>query len=260
MTSIQMVWLGVNVVASAIAACYGMLAVHMWLRSRSVLGRVSPETEETLRTLLEVSRQKEGLKLVRLVLVYGGLGAFIVVIAAREWLGLLMAASPFALIKWMDIRTNTAPVALILGTSSHSSIRRQRTIKRRLSPLRVISLLDAEVPWDPSLANEMALDSFRTTNEDDWWLVIQRLMEIAPILALDTAAETSGVHQEARHILSTDLCCKCLFLTPPDGPTLILDRLLPGSGLQSHDLMIAWYEEAPRVIAALVVKLRRKRG
>jgi hypothetical protein len=260
MTSIQMVWLGVNVVASAIAACYGMLAVHMWLRSRSVLGRVSPETEETLRTLLEVSRQKEGLKLVRLVLIYGGLGAFIVVIAAREWLGLLMAASPFALIKWMDIRTNTAPVVLILGTSSYSSIRRQRTIKRRLSPLRVISLLDVEVPWDPSLTNEMALDSFRTTNEDDWWLAIQRLMEIAPILALDTAAETSGVHREARHILSSDLWGKCLFLTPPDGSAPVLNRHLTDAGLQKHDLMIAQYEQASRVLAGLVVELQRKRG
>jgi hypothetical protein len=196
----------------------------------------------------------------RLTLFYGGLGAFVIAIAAREWLGLLVAAAPFVMIAWMEIRTVTAPVALILGTSNHSSIKRQRTVKHRLSPLRVVSLLDVDVPWDPSLAQEMALDCFRTTNEDDWWLVITRLMDIAPILAIDAAAETAGVLREGRYILGTDLARKCLFLTPPDGSTPILDRLLPMPGVQRQELRIVHYEKAPRVIAAMTVQLGRRRS
>ncbi len=256
----QVLWIGSAAATSVIAAYYGVLAAYMWLRSRSVLDPTPREAHETLRKLLDVSRQGNRLMLTRLALFYGGLGALVVAIAAREWLGLVVAAAPFVLIAWMDVRTTTAPVALILGTSTHSSIKRQRAIKLRLSPLRVVSLLDVDVPWDTSLASEMALDCFRTTNEDDWWLVITRLMEIAPILAIDAAAETAGVLREGRYILGTDLTRKCLFLVPPDGSAPVLERLLPMPGVRRQDLRIVHYDEAPGAIAAMGVQLGQRRG
>lgn len=256
----QMLWIALAAATSMAAAYYGVLATHMWLRSRSVLGPMPREAHETLRRLLDVSRQGDGLRLARLTLFYGGLGALVVAIAAREWLGLVVATAPFVLIAWMDIRTTTAPVALILGTSTHSSIKRQRAIKHRLSPLRVVSLLDVDVTWDTRIAREMTLDCFRTSNEDDWWLVITHLMDVVPILAIDAAAETAGVLREGRHILGADLARKCLFLTPPDGYAPILDCLLPMPGVQRQDLRIVHYEEAPRAIAAMVVQLGQRRA
>jgi len=212
-----------------------------------------------MRRLLDISSQGKSLILTRLTLFYGGLGLFVVAIAAREWLGIIVAIVPFVLIAWMEIRTTTLPIVLVLGTSTHSSILRQRTIKYRLSPLRVVSLLDVDVPWDTSLANEMTLDCFRTTNEDDWWLVITRMMEIAPILVIDTAAETHGVHTECQHILKTGLWRKCLFLTPPDGSAPILDHLLPIPGVERSDLKIVRYEDVPQVIALMASELRQRR-
>ena len=257
----QLLWVGLAAATSMVAAYYGVLAARIWLRSRSLLGGpISREARNTLRRLLDVSRQGNGLRLARLTLFYGGFSALVVAIAAREWLGLVVAAAPFVLIAWMDVRTTTVPVALILGTSTHSSIKRQRAIKHRLSPLRVVSLLDVDVPWDTSLSGEMALDCFRTTNEDDWWLVITRLMDIAPILAIDAAAETAGVLREGRHILGADLTRKCLFLTPPDGSTPILDRLLPMPGVQRRDLRIVYYEEAAHAIAVMAAQLGRRRA
>lgn len=255
----QMLWIGLAAASSMVAACYGLLAVHIWLRSRAVLGfMMPPDVRMTLRKLLDVSRQGDGLRLMRLTLFYGGLGALVIAITAREWLGLVVAATPFLVIAWMDVRTTTAPVAVLLGTSTHSSVRRQRAIKHRLSPLRVVSLLDVDVPWDTGLSSEMALDCFRTTNEDDWWLVITRLMDIAPILAIDAAAETEGVLREGRHILGTDLWQKCLFLTPPDGSAPVLDRLLPMSGVQRRELRIVRYEEAAHTLALMVAQLGRR--
>ena len=253
----QVLWVGSAATTSVIAAYYGMLAAHIWLRSRSLLGPTSPETHKTLRKLLEVSRQGRGLTVTRLTLFYVGLGMFVVTIAAREWIGLLVAVAPFVLIAWMNVRTTTMPVALILGTSTHSSIRRQRAIKRRLSPLRVVSLLDVDVPWDTSLANEVSLDCFRTTNEKDWWVVITRLMEITPVLAIDAAAETAGVLREGQYILGADLWRKCLFLTPPDGSAPILDHLLPMPGVQRQELRIVRYEEAVQTSAMMVAQLGR---
>lgn len=254
----QVLWLGSAATTSVIAACYGVLAAHLWLRSRSVLGPIRPETRETLHRLLAISQQGNDLTLTRLTLFYGGLGVLVVAVAAREWPGLIVAVAAFVLIWWMDVRTTTPPVVLILGASTHSSIRRQRAIKRRLSPLRVVSLLSVEVPWDTRLANEMRLDCFRTTNEDDWWLVITRLMEITPILAIDTAAETTGVLREGRYIFAADLWRKCLFLSPPDGSAPILDRLLPIPGVQQQDLRIVRYEEAAQASATMAAQLGRR--
>jgi len=260
MTLSQAVW-AMSAAATSVFACwYGVGATQMWLRTRAMLGPLSSEVHKTLRQLLDVSRQGEGLKLTRITLLYIGIAALVVAIAAREWLGLVVSTAPFVLIAWMDIRTTTAPVALILGTSTQSSIRRQRAIKRRLSPLRVVSLLNVDVPWDKPLAIEMSLDCFRTTNEDDWWLVVTRLMEIAPVLAIDAVAETSGVLREGRHILGTNLWQKCLFLTSPDGSAPVLDRLLPMSGVQRRNLRIVRYEEAAHVIAAMVAQLGRRRA
>jgi hypothetical protein len=256
----QVVWMVLAAAVSTVAAYYGVLAAHMWLRSRAVLGPMPPDVSVTLRRLLDVSRQGDGLKLMRLTLFYGGLGVLVVVVVAREWIGLVVAATPFVLIAWMDVRTTTVPVALVLGTSTHSSIKRQQAIKLRLSPLRVVSLLDVDLPWDTSLASEMALDCFRTTNDDDWWLVITRLMNIVPILAIDAAAETAGVLREGRHILGADLRWKCLFLTPADGSAPILDNLLPMPGVQRQDLRMVHYEEAPRAIAAMLVQLAQRRS
>jgi hypothetical protein len=256
----QALWLGLAAIALVIAAYYGMIAAHMWLRSRFMLGPTHQVVRKTLRRLLDVSRQGNRLKLTRLTLFYGGLGIFLVAIAAREWLGIIVAIAPFVLIAWMDVRTTTLPVTLIIGTSTHSSIRRQRTIKHKLSPLRVVSLLDVDIPWDTNLANRMALDCFRTTNEDDWWLVITMLMEMTPILAIDAAAETVGVLREGRHILGTDLWRKCLFLSPPDGAAPLLDRLLPMPGVQRGELRIVHYEEAAHACAIMVDQLGRRRA
>ena len=255
----QVLWTASAAITSVVACWYGVLATHMWLRSRVVLGPMPSEAHETLRRLVDVSRQGDRLKLTRVTLLYGGIGALVVAIAAREWLGVVVTVAPFVLIAWMDVRTTTAPIVLILGTLTHSSIRRQRAVKHRLSPLRVVSLLDVDVPWDTSLANEMTLDCFRTTNENDWWLVITRLMEIAPILVIDAAAETAGVLREGRHILGADLWRKCLFLTPPDGFAPVLDRLLPMPGVQRRDLRVVRYEEAAHAIAVMVARLGQRR-
>ncbi|MBN1569127.1 MAG: hypothetical protein JXA73_14855 [Acidobacteria bacterium] len=255
----EMLWTATAAVTSVVACWYGVITTHMWLRSRLVLGPLPSEAHETLRRLLDVSRQGDSLKLTRITLLYSGIGALLVAIAAREWLAVIVSAAPFVLIAWMNVRTTTAPIVLMLGTSTHSSIRRQRAIKYRLSPLRVVSLLDVDVPWDPSLANEMTLDCFRTTNEDDWWLVITRLMDIAPVLVIDAAAETTGVLREGRHILGADLWRKCLYLTPPDASAPVLDRLLPMPGVQRRDLRVVGYEQAADAIAAMVAQLGQRR-
>lgn len=247
--------IGTTLLFVVILVSYGFLGVHTLLRTHAVLGPVSIDIREAVRRLLEVLREGRNWTLIRIVLLYVGLGGLLVALLAREWLGAVVATTTFTLIWWLRVRTVTPPVVLLLGTSTVTAIKRQRDIKRYVSPLRVVSLLDIDVPWDPSLTHEMSLDCFRTTNEDDWWSVIAHLMEISPVIAIDAAAETEGVMREGMHILSTDLVRKCLFLTPPDGFAPILDHLLPTSGIERRDLWIAAYEDAPRAIAEMVAEL-----
>jgi hypothetical protein len=249
-------WIVAAVVSGIVAGNYALLGARLWLKSRSVVGPLSAEARRTLRNLLDISRQGNRLCEARVMLLYAGLSVLAVALAASQWLGLVIAAAPLVLIWWMDVRTMTAPAVLLLGTSTHSNIKRQRDVKRQLSPLRVVSLLDVDVPWDHALADEMTLDCFRTTNEDDWLPVVTRLMDIAPVIAIDTGIVTAGLLREGRHILgSTELVRKCLFLTPPDGSAPLLDRLLPSARLERRELRVARYEEAPGVIAAMIAKL-----
>jgi hypothetical protein len=191
------------------------------------------------------------------MLAYAGFGVLLVTVAAGEWLGLVIAAAPFVWIWWMRIRTTTAPAVLLLGTSTPTSIARQRDVKRRISPLRVVSLLDVDAPraWDPALASEMGLDCFRTANDDDWWPVIVRLLEITPVIAIDSAAQTAGVLREVAYILRSGVRRKCIFLTPPDGSAPALDCLLPVEGVERNALRFARYEDGPRVIANTIARL-----
>jgi hypothetical protein len=250
-------WIAASLGLAAVAANYAWHAANTRLQSRRVLGPAGRESRLTLQRLVDVSRQGNRMKFTRLLLLYAGVGAFVVALAAREWLGLIIAATPFILVWWMNIRMTTLPAVLLLGTSTHTSLRRQRDVKRRLSPLRVVSLLDVDIPWDSDLADEMLLDCYRTRSEADWWPVITGLMDIAPVIAIDAAAETPGVLREGSHILRTELVHKCLFLTPPDGSAPILDRLLPSSGVERRKLRVARYEEAPTALVAMIAGLDR---
>ena len=255
----RVLWIAATWLLAAIAVNYCFLAAHMSLRTRAVLGPVTHEARQATQRLVEISREGARLVWTRTVLLYAGLGALVVALLAREWLGLFVAATPFALIWWMRVRTTTPPVVLLLGTSTHTTIKRQRALKRRVSPLRVVSLLDVGVPWDPDLAKEMSLDCFRTTNEDDWWVVIVRLIECSPVIVIDAAAETAGVIREGKHLLDSVLARKCLFITPPDDFAPILDRLLPDTKLERRDLRVVSYDEAPRAVAEMVAELTEAR-
>lgn len=227
----------------------------MWFRTRALLGPTPRTSQILLLKLLDVSRQGNRIKSARLLLFYFGVSALMVAITAREWLGLAIVIAPIVLIGWLNARTMTAPVMLIMGESTHSAVRRHRAVKRKLSPLRVVSLLDTNIPWDTGLAREMALDCYRTRNEGDWWQVITQLMEIAPVLAIDAAAETKGVYRETCHILKTGLWQKCLFLTPPDGRAPVLDNLLPNTRVRRQELRIVRYEEMDRVSATMIAQI-----
>lgn len=90
----EVLWTATAVTTSVVACWYGVLAAHIWLRSRMVLGPLPTDAHETLRRLLEVSRQGDRLKLTRIVLFYAGVGALLITIAAREWLGIVVTVAP----------------------------------------------------------------------------------------------------------------------------------------------------------------------
>jgi hypothetical protein len=85
-------------------------------------------------------------------------------------------------------------------------------------------------------------------------------MELSPIIVIDAASETPGVMREGKHILSSALARKCLFLTPADGYAPILDYLLPTTQYEREHLRIIAYEEAIGAIVGMVAEVTRLRS
>lgn len=243
----------------AIALWYGSLAGHLLIKTRRVIGPTSARAREAVRDLVRVARGYPNLVWTRIVLQYSGAGALFLSLLARDWVWLAVAVMPFTLLWWMRVRTTVPPIALLLGSSTITAIKRHREMKRRINPLRVVSLFEADVPWNSDLTHELALDCFRTRADDDWWIVVTRLMDISPIIAIDAAADTEAVMRETRYALRTGLAQKCLFMTPADGFAPLLDRLLPGTEYERRDLHITTYDHAADAILGMVADASRAR-
>ena len=81
----------------------------MFLQTRDAIGAVPSDAREGVRRLLEVSREGTKLILARTVLLYVGLGALLVGLVARDWIGLVIAAMPSTLIWWMEFALRLRP-------------------------------------------------------------------------------------------------------------------------------------------------------
>src|SRR5260370_8239932 len=133
-------WIAATGFLAVVVGIYGFQGVYMLLRTRAVLGHVSTDGREGVRKLLEVSQQGPTLTHTSTVLLYVGLGSLLVFLVTREWLALVVAATPFTLISWLRIRTTTPPIVLLLRPSTPPPLRPPPDIQPCVPPLRVLSL------------------------------------------------------------------------------------------------------------------------
>ncbi len=252
-----MIWAVAAIGTAPVTMFYTLNALRMWVQSRFYLRSTGREGREKMLRLRQVSAEGDRLAFTRLMLLYIGAAVLVVALLARMFLGVIVAVMPFALVWWLQVRTTTPPVALLLGSSNVIGVQRQREAKRRLSPLRVVSMLNVHIPWDKALTLDVQLDCFRTSNDEDWLIAVHDLMKLTPFLCLDARAPTPPVLLEARRILDGDLWKRCLFITAGDGSLPVVEAILPKGEIIKRNLRVAYGEDAAAVLESMVVETRQ---
>jgi hypothetical protein len=212
-----------------IGCWYACLGLNIWSESKRILTSFSSSERKILSVLCRISEANRvvyGSK--PLILIPGIIGLFTAILMNEpRWAGLFFLA--LSLWWWLWVRSTTPPLVLFLSTSDFRSIEQHRQIKRLISPLRVVTLLDLSNSPSSSLTNELRLDCLRTGNDDDWWKVITVLIKITPLIVINADTESPGVVREALHLIAEDITFKTVFLTNGYAPLLHLEPELAAS-------------------------------
>lgn len=93
------------------------------------------------------------------------------------------------------------PTALLLGTAKSVNIHLVAVLNNELRPYRVVSLLDLEKEHIiPLLARTVMYNNLRTVNGYEWRTVVHHLMDVVPLIIVDTAVRTEYVEAEQHRI------------------------------------------------------------
>ena len=93
------------------------------------------------------------------------------------------------------------PTALLLGTAKSVNIHLVAVLNNELRPYRVVSLLDlGKEHIFPLFAPTVMYNNLRTVNGHEWRTVVHHLMDVVPMIIVDTAVRTEYVDAEQHRI------------------------------------------------------------
>jgi len=115
---------------------------------------------------------------------------------------------------------------VFLSRSSTLNVSFQVELKESSLGLRVVSLLDLDNELDPKLLRVLHWNVYRTLENNKWMHAIQKLMDIAQIIVLDTRVCSTAVLKETDFALVPSRQHKVLALTFDDGRAPVLDEHL----------------------------------
>jgi hypothetical protein len=135
------------------------------------------------------------------------------------------------------------PVALVFSSSTNRQLRWALTLKGLIRGRRVISLLDtAYMRPEPGLDDVWAVvsrrsltltDILRTSDLNNWHAGVRELIEITPIVVVDTRVCTPALLFEASTMLAPQNLYKAIFVIDDDGACPVLQALLDNGGIPS---------------------------
>ena len=107
------------------------------------------------------------------------------------------------------------PMALLLTSSSQRTAALLEQLNGALLPQRVVALIDQRrLPGRHSI---WWTDNLRTADANVWKSIVHRLIDIAPVVVIDTCGETRAVAHEASLMLAPERIRKAVFLTDGTG-------------------------------------------
>jgi hypothetical protein len=136
------------------------------------------------------------------------------------------------------------PTALVFSSSTDRQLRWALSLKKFTGGRRVISLLDTGYmtikpgigdAWSIMSRRSMSLtDVLRTSDTDDWQAGVRELIELSPIVVLDTRVCTRALLFEASAVLTPQYAYKVIFVSDDDGARPVLERLLDEGGISTN--------------------------
>lgn len=139
------------------------------------------------------------------------------------------------------------PVAIVFSSSTDKQLRWALSLKRFTSGRRVISLLDTGYlaikprisdAWLITLMRSGSLtDVLRTSDPHRWQAVVRELIEISPLVIVDTRLCTPALLFEASAMLTPKYAYKAIFIRADDGTSPVLEQLL-AEGSISADFQV----------------------
>lgn len=116
---------------------------------------------------------------------------------------------------WLLFLFSRPPGILWLTTSSAKTVRLLAQIDRFFNSIGVVALLDTRKATPFHRIMTLGAN-YRTISDEAWESVVYRLMDLVPVIVVDTREPTDGVVREINNLLTRDLVFKTLFLGNPD--------------------------------------------
>jgi len=227
--------------------------IYIIYKVRTALGQISKNEREVMKKLIRVSHIYIWHNQHQIFFLYFGISAFLIFLLTTRIIWILLTILVILEIWRVRVRTITPPLIILLGKSTNTTLMRQIDLKKLIKPLRVVSLLNTNIPWNQTPNNELFFDCYRTTNDEDWWIVVTQLIKMTSIIIIDTNVDSKLVEREAKYILSNiNFLQKCVFLSPPDGSTKVLDNILPKIRIQKSSLNIVEYDNIEQEVTQML--------
>jgi len=155
------------------------------------------------------------------------------------------------------------PTALVFSSSTDRQLRWALSLKRFTGGRRVISLLDTGyMEVKPSIGDIWSIiskrsgsltDVLRTSDTDNWQAGITELIELSPIIVVDTRVCTQALLFEASTMLRPEYAYKAIFVSEDDGACPVLEKLIDEGFISSaHLVSVVKEEELGRQLQRLV--------
>lgn len=153
---------------------------------------------------------------------------------------------------------------LVFSSSTDRQLRWALAVKRFVAGRRVVSLLETgHMTVKPSISDMWSImmrrsssltDVLRVSDSNSWQVGVRELIDLAPIVVVDTRVCTQALLFEAFTMLTGEYAHKAIFLSEDDGACPVLERLLDEGRLSPDSLATIVNEDELGPLLQRVVK------
>lgn len=171
---------------------------------------------------------------------------------------------------WGFVNDAIPPTVLYLAASRPESLSFQTRLMSEIGFHRVLSLIDievfsGEVPPIPERWTERKLicsfvgsDVFRLIQDRNWEEIVHELVELTPVIVLDSRWSSPGVEREALWLCRSEYLFKSYFVTNQQTESTLLDTIVETTASVSRPLLKLVGEEDMLSLLQRVVTASRK--